>query len=182
MQNFADLLDQYNNEKIPKNVFNAALAKYSTNDLNAFLTSLTEKNDRYANMFNNVCDKISTHLVNEFPENRNFNIYGSVIRDIVAKKPREPISIFIENVYDNDKYRQSIIKGDENFFKKSNHEQLTKDTESLNAMFQFKECWDMMTTESHAFIKKMMKMLIDICDKYVDTACNANIIKNAIRA
>ena len=60
-----------------------------------------------------------SHLASEFPKNRDINICHDVISDVAKKKPSEPISIFLVNIYANDEYRIPILESDENFFKNS---------------------------------------------------------------
>jgi len=123
---------------------------------------------KYANLFNHACGNLSKFLIKEFPNNSDFYIYNDIMQNIAKNKPEEPISIFLENVYFVDEYRNSIINGDETFFKKDSLKNLTGDDKSkITAMFQFKTCWDQLGTDAHNYIKKSMNMLIKICDNYV---------------
>jgi hypothetical protein len=128
-------------------------------------------------MFNDVCVRIGSHLTSEFPNNLNINICHKAIIDIIEKKITEPISIFIINIYANDKYRTAILKSDEAFFKNNNHEKFTgNDKESIDAILNFRDCWDSMNSDSHEFIKEAMKILINLCEMYIDAKDDLNKI------
>ncbi len=153
--------------------------KINKNDVAQHIKKLDTKCEKCVNMFNSVCDKIGKHLTSDFPNNRELYVYNDVVTNITKKKPEEPISIFLVNVYDNDDYREAIKNGDEQFFNNGTHENLTKnDEDNLKAMFQFKSCWKDMSDSSKMFIKEAMKTLINICDTYLIAKCDSNKLKS----
>jgi hypothetical protein len=139
---------------------------------------IKQQMDNYVEMFNSVCKQVSSHLSNKFPNNRNIHIYGDVVNDVMKKKPKEPISIFIDKVYSNDKYRDSILEGNESFFRNSDHKDLTQHDESgTEVLFQFQSCWDDLNKESRHFIKEAMKTLVNLCDVYIEQLDDLNKLK-----
>jgi hypothetical protein len=83
----------------------------------AFEKELTQEINGYVEMFNSVCKQIGSHLLSKFPKNRNIHIYNDVVQDVIKKKPAEPISIFVVNVWANDDYKDSILASNEKFFR-----------------------------------------------------------------
>lgn len=160
------------------------MSKEKTRDKKTLLkekNELEEKIKDYIGMFNNICDRIGSHLVSEFPKNRDINICHDVISDVVKKKPSEPISIFLVNIYANDEYRIPILESDEKFFKNSNHEEFVgNDKDSLDAMLNFRKCWDDMNSDSHEFIKEAMKTLVDLCEIYIEAKDDLNKTKKSL--
>jgi hypothetical protein len=139
---------------------------------------IIEQIDNYVEMFNSVCKQVSGHLLNKFPNNRNIHIYGDIVNDVMKKKPKEPISIFVRDIYSNDKYRDSILERNETFFRHNDHKDLTtKDESGSEVLFQFQSCWDDLNKESRNFIKEAMKTLINLCDVYIEQFDELNKLK-----
>lgn len=134
--------------------------------------------NNYVEMFNAVCKQVAGHLLGKFPNNRNIHIYNDVITDIMKKKPQEPISVFVLNIYANDKYKDSILAGDDNFFRNNDHKDLTsKDESGAEVLFQFQSCWDELNKDSRHFIKEAMKTLVNLCDVYIEQKDELNKLK-----
>jgi hypothetical protein len=163
-------IENYNKKLIDKD----ELKKYSL--------KLKESYENCINMFNSLSTNIGKHLLNDFPMNQNLYIYHNIVNNIIKKKPVEPISIFVVNVYSNDSYKESILNGDENFFRENRHENLTdNDEDRLKALFQFKSCWDQMNDYSKKFIKEAMKTLLNICEIYIEKKDDYNKIKKILK-
>ncbi|ATZ80460.1 hypothetical protein BMW23_0406 [Bodo saltans virus] len=124
-------------------------------------------------MFNLLAKQIGEHILSEFPKNEEFYMYNQLITDIIKKNVNEPISVFLEYIYQNEEYRNSILESDENFFRANQHENLTSsDKDKIRAMFQFKSCWDKMNKESQDYIKQAMIQLVKVCERYLSLRCN----------
>jgi hypothetical protein len=143
------------------------------------ISNLTEEINKFVNMFNSVCKQMGIHMLGKFPKERNICIYNDIISNIVKKKPEEPISIFLMKVWANDKYKNSIITSDEEFFTNGNHSDLTQgDQDNVNMLFQFREYWEKLGQDSKIYIKKAMITLVNICDAYVESNDELNKLKN----
>jgi hypothetical protein len=139
---------------------------------------LTQEINGYVEMFNSVCKQIGSHLLSKFPKNRNIHIYNDVVQDVIKKKPAEPISIFVVNVWANDDYKDSILASNEKFFMENEHEELTgSDKSNSDILSQVKSCWGEMNDESKYFIKEAFKTLVNLCDVYVEKKDDLNAMK-----
>ena len=119
-------------------------------------------------MFNTLIDNIGTLLASDFPNDQTVCTYSSIVSNIIKTKPLEPISLFIVNVYKNDKYREYIIQGNDKFFLNSDHKDVTNNDESMvQKMFQFKTCWTKLSYDNKDYIKNVMKTLIQITTQYI---------------
>jgi hypothetical protein len=143
---------------------------------------LTQEINEYVEMFNSVCKQIGSHLLSKFPKNRNIHIYNDVVQDIIKKKPSEPISIFVVNIWANDEYKDSILESNEQFFMENDHEELTGTNKSnSDILSQVKSCWGQMNDESKYFIKEAFKTLINLCEMYVEKKDDLNKLKKKAR-
>jgi hypothetical protein len=141
-------------------------------------SELVEEINNYVNMFNTICKQVGSHLLGKFPKDRNMHIYNDVITDIIKKKPSEPISIFIMQIWAKDTYKNSILESNEVFFTNGDHNELTNgDEESVAALFQFKSCWGELNDDSKLFIKEAMKTLVNICDAYIENKDELNKLR-----
>jgi hypothetical protein len=139
---------------------------------------LTQEINGYVEMFNSVCKQIGSHLLSKFPKNKNIHIYNDVVQDIIKKKPSEPISIFVVNIWANDDYKDSILESNEKFFMENKHEELTgSDKSNSDILSQVKSCWGDMDDESKYFIKEAFKTLVNLCEVYVEKKDDLNIMK-----
>lgn len=137
-----------------------------------------EQVNNCVDIFNTICQKIGEHLTSEFPGNRDLNIYNDVVNNVIKKNPTEAISIFLVNIYSDDKYRESILDGDEKFFIKNNHNALAKnDKDAVQAIFNFQSCWGKMNVESKTLVKDSMKALVNICETYLEAKDELNKLK-----
>lgn len=156
------------------------MAKTSDKNINLKKQELENEINEYVEMFNSICLQIGDLLTSEFPRNKNINICNDVVSNLIKKKPKETISVFLMKVYIDDKYRIAIENGDESFFKKSDHNHFTgNDQDQMNAILNFRECWDELSQQSQKQIKDGMKTLVNICELYVDLNDDLNKIKQS---
>ena len=157
--------------------YNSNIIIYS----NIIMEELTAEINNCVNMFNSICKGICSHLLSKFPKNKNIIIYHNVVCDIIVKKPKEVISVFLVNAYSNDAYRESILASNEKFFEQSNLEDITgSDKDNVDVLSQIKACWSQLNKDSKHFIKESMKTLIKICDLYVNKKDDLNnLLKKA---
>jgi hypothetical protein len=137
------------------------------------IQKLDKNSKKCVEIFNILAKQIGEHILSEFPTNEDFYMYNQVMADIVKRNVNEPISVFLEYIYQNEQYRTSILVSDENFFRANQHENLTSsDHDKIRAMFQFKSCWDKMNKESQEYIKGSMIQLVKVCERYLSLKCN----------
>ena len=129
---------------------------------------MCELKNNCVNKFNSICIGIGKHLLSDFPENKDLNMYNRALSDIVKINPLRIIKTFKTNIYENKKYKESILTSDEHFFASNNLKDLTEDDkDNLDMMFQFKSCWSKMSDASKTFVKMSMKQLIKMCEHYI---------------
>jgi len=128
-------------------------------------------------MFNTLITDIGTLLANDFPNDHTICTYSSLVSNIITTKPLEPISMFIMNVYQNDKYREYIMHGNDKFFVNNDHNDVTNNDEKMiQTMFQFKTCWKQLSNDNKDYIKNIMKTLVQISTQYIIEKDNGNTI------
>jgi hypothetical protein len=131
-------------------------------------SELSKEINEYVEMFNSVCKQIGSHLLSQVPKNRDIHIYNEAVCNLIKDKPNEAISLFVTKVYADDKYRKSILKGDENFFMKHDHDELAgNDPDGSDIITQVKNCWSQLNGESKQFIKEAFKTMINVCEIYI---------------
>lgn len=141
---------------------------------------LNHKIQSYIKQFNNICDIIGKDLSKQFP-NSEISIYNNVVRGIIQKVPSEPISVFIQKIYANDTYRESILNEDESFFQNNNHEHLTNlKSSNVQLISVLKSHWKEMNDKSKVEIKSALKTLVHICEKYIDAKDDLYQLKKKI--
>lgn len=138
-------------------------------------SELTKEINEYIEMFNSICKQIGSHLLSHISKNKdtnvykNIHIYNEVVCNIIKEKPNEAISLFVMKAYADDKYRESILSGDENFFMKNDHDKLAGgDPDGSDIITQVKNCWSQLNSESKHFVKEAFKTMINVCEIYIE--------------
>jgi esterase/lipase len=148
------------------------------------LNHTNERLKTFIGMFNSLITEISKLLSREFPNDQTLYTYSNVIPEITSTKPMELISIFILNVYGNDKYRKYIIDGDDKFFLLDDYKHITgSDKNNIQMMFQFKNYWKKLDENNRNFIKTAMKTMVDLSAQYIEKKDDGNkiaVILNSI--
>ena len=87
------------------------------------------------------------------------------LENIIETAYEEPIAFFILNVYKNDKYRENILKQNDNFFINEHFGAETNETGMQ--IFEFKSLWKQIDDETKDYIKKSMVALVKISQRYI---------------
>jgi hypothetical protein len=128
-------------------------------------------------MFNTLITDIGSLLSNDFPNDSTICTYASLVSNVISTKPLEPISLFLVNVYQNAKYREYIMQGNDKFFINNDHSDVTNNDEKMiQTMFQFKTCWKRLSIDNKDYIKNIMKTLVQISTQYIIEKDNGNTI------
>lgn len=88
-----------------------------------------------------------------------------ILENIIETAYEEPIAFFILNVYKNDKYRENILKQNDNFF--INEHFGAETNETVMQIFEFKSLWKQIDDETKDYIKKSMVALVKISQRYI---------------
>lgn len=139
---------------------------------------LQEEINEYVEAFNSLCEQIGAHLLTQLSNSKDIRIYNEVVCDLIKKKPNEPISVFIMNIYANDKYRMSILNSDEDFFMKHDHDELAgDDPEGAGIISQVKNNWSKLNKNSRSYIKEAFITIIELCKIYIERKDDLNGLK-----
>jgi hypothetical protein len=149
----------------------------SQNKNNNKMNELKEKKNDLIESFNKIALNMVTHLGNEFKD----SIFGkskTIIKNFFKFKPNETIIFFLESVYSYDDFRKKIKEGDERFFMEQSYE------DAMNAgyekrIFEFKDIWLRMNTQTKKIVKESMAMLIEHCELYLDIVSEINKLKKS---
>lgn len=130
---------------------------------------MSEQHTNLVNKFNTAIKTLVDHIVEHYGDT-SAKTAQCIINNIIAFKPNEPISFFILKIYSNDEYRHNILIQNDSFFIDNKMETLTEgDSNKMAKLFEFKELWKVCNEETKLFIKKVMLVLVKICQKYILT-------------
>jgi hypothetical protein len=117
------------------------------------------------NKFNLVIIGMIEHITN-YHSDTKIKLLSGIVKKLILKKPSEPISYFLLHIYRNDEYRTHILNGNDVFFMNYDVKNVGK-SNMINHIFEFKNIWGKLEDESKTYIKKAMKALVLIGQKYV---------------
>jgi hypothetical protein len=122
-----------------------------------------------ADKFNTVVMGIVRHLSEYYNEVAGLGGMDLILSAIIHDAPEEPIAYFIMNVYKNDEYRTNILKQNDVFFVNHHYDEHLKDCDKdqIARLFEFKELWKQIDTDTKKYIKKAMLALVKISQKYI---------------
>lgn len=141
--------------------------------------SLISTDKRCDEIFNDTCLKVSSTLLSEITRDSNLEIYNGIVKKTMESKPDEIISIFIVHIYSDKKYRDAILRSDEDFFKNGNHENFTSsDNDRIKAMFDIKDYWKQLSKGAKNTIKSLFIKMIQICTMKIGCKCKLNWLRS----
>jgi hypothetical protein len=105
------------------------------------------------------------HITN-YHNDTKVKLLGGIAEKIILKKPEEPIACFLLNIYRNDEYRKHILNENDTFFMNYDINSIGN-TGMIKYIFEFKSIWDKIDDDTRTYIKKAMKALVLISQKYV---------------
>ena len=116
------------------------------------------------------------NYISEYYETSHFAEIKEVAESFSSQKPEEPIAYFLYHIYRNDDYRINILKENDDFFmgkfKELDDNFSSDDNNIISAkymvkLFEFKELWAEMDMMSKLYVKRSMKALVQISQKYI---------------
>ncbi len=116
-------------------------------------------------MFNALLKDFSELLLKQFPD------------ELLIKSCHEFMKELVFNIYKNKVYRENIIKENDEFFK--NPKNINNMDDKL--FFQFTNYWDKLNKEKQAYIKSVLKTMIEISEQYIIKCDDGNIIIEKIQ-
>jgi hypothetical protein len=105
------------------------------------------------------------HITN-YHNDTKVKLLGGIAEQIILKKPEEPIACFLLHIYRNDEYRIHILNENDNFFMNYDINSIGN-TGMLKYIFEFKSIWGKIDDDTKTYIKKAMKALVLVSQKYV---------------
>jgi len=136
---------------------------------------LQEKKNDLIESFNKVAQNMINHLGDKFPD----SIFGKnnlLIKNFFKFKPKETIILFLENVYESDVYRKEISSKNDRFFMEHTYDGAINAGYEMR-IFEFKDLWMRMTSQTKTIVKDSMAMLVDHTTLYLDIVSQINKYK-----
>ena len=136
---------------------------------------LQEKKNDLVESFNKVALNMINHLGDKFPD----SIFGKnnlLIKNFFKFKPKETIILFLENVYESDIYRKEIVSKNDRFFMEHTYDGAINAGYEMR-IFEFKDLWMRMTSQTKTIVKDSMAMLVDHTTLYLDIISQINKCK-----
>lgn len=102
----------------------------------------------------------------EYHDDAKIKLLSIIVEKIISNKPEEPISCFLLHIYRNDEYRINILNENDNFFMNQDISEI-KNSSMIKQAFEFKDLWTKIDDDTKTYIKRSMKALVLISQKYV---------------
>jgi len=147
--------------------------------VDAQITNLKDKKNDLVESFNKISLNMITHLGGEFKDSI-FNKNKVLIKNFFKFKPAETIIMFLDMVYSYDDYRKKIKDGNEKFFMEQTYHD-AKNAGYESRIFEFKDLWMRMNSQTKQIVKESMAMLIDHCELYLDIVSQINKLKKDLK-
>lgn len=142
---------------------------------NTQINTLKNKKNDLIESFNKILLNMIKHLGGEFKDSI-FNKNKTLINNFFKFKPGEIIILFLDKVYSYDEYRKKIKNGDERFFMEQTYDD-AKNAGYETRIFEFKDIWLRMNSNTKQIVKESMAMLICQCELYLDIVSQINKLK-----
>ena len=143
--------------------------------INTQIENLKNKKNDLIESFNKILLNMIKHLGNEFKDSI-FNKNKTLINNFFKFKPGEIIVLFLKKIYSYDEYRKKIKDGDERFFMEQTYDD-AKNAGYETRIFEFKDIWLRMNSNTKQIVKESMAMLICQCELYLDIVSQINKLK-----
>lgn len=156
-------------------------ASQVTNKLN--MSTVANIKTALRDNFNTIIMNMTNYIHDHYSDNNPSIVFvKSMLNVVINRRPNKPISYFLIHVYKNDKYRKNILaENDKYFVRKLNKcgsdrsDESSRSSESyeydttniFDTLFAFNNLWSIMDDDSKNFIKRAMKCLILISNKYI---------------
>lgn len=104
--------------------------------------------------------------ITTYEKDRKIKLMSGIAKKMILKNPKEPIAYFLLHIYKNDEYRQNILDENDKFFMNYNTDN-TDNNSMIDNIFKFQSIWVKIDDNTKAYIKKAMKTLVLISQKYI---------------
>lgn len=159
---------------LSKNTPKKEISKFD-DECKKYLTDVNKRMKLCIDSFNNISLEISDIMLTVLPNDKDTKRANMLLTELIKLKPMEPISVFIDKVYSNDEYRNSIKTKNDSFFLEKDHKKLTNnDKQQTTRLFKFKEFWMDLDSDVKDTIKNMMLVLVNLTAKYIEEMDNGN--------
>jgi len=165
-----EYLVQTSREMLAKKIVSKEEYLKLENNVNEKLNNVNKNMSMCINAFNDLIKTSGSHIEKNFPNDEIFKKYHQLMIEIIddVNTKIEPISLFIIYIVSNREYVESIENGDDSFFIKNSHNNVTNgDENKIAAMFQFKSLWGKFGNDTKEFIKKSTQLLLRLAEKYI---------------
>jgi hypothetical protein len=136
---------------------------------------LQERKNDLIESFNKVALNMINHLGEKFPDSI-FGKNNTLIKNFFKFKPKETMILFLENVYESDIYRKEISSKNDKFFMEHTYDGAINAGYEMR-IFEFKDLWMRMTSQTKTIVKDSMAMLVDHTTLYLDIVSQMNKVK-----
>ena len=127
--------------------------------------SSQKKLNKLENKFNLIIFGMIKHMSN-YHNDTKVKLISSIAEKIILNKPEEPIACFLLHIYKNDEYRINILNENDSFFMNYDINGI-ENANMIKHIFEFKSVWKNIDNETKTYIKRAMKALVLISQKYV---------------
>jgi hypothetical protein len=138
-----------------------------------YLVETNKKLKLCIDAFNDLTLEISSIMRQQFPKDKDTIMGNEFLTELIEMNFAEPIGLFINKVYIVDEYRKSIKAGNDDFF--------LENKDKMNNMFRFKAYWKQIHLDTQMELKNMMKVLIDLTEKYIEIKDDGNKVAEVMK-
>ena len=96
----------------------------------------------------------------------------SLFIDLINACDEDPIAYFVQYIFKNDKYRNSILRDDDFFFVRTGEDEI--DDTYIGKLFDFRSIWTLIDDNTKNYMRKCMKAYVKLSIKYIDIITNTN--------
>ena len=123
---------------------------------------------KYINAFNTIIKDMSTCAERYYEDNREYNLYKTMLDGYIAMFPDGLISHFILHVYRNDTYRNSLANDkEEMFFLRDDCTNAIGNDMIIDKIFILRTMWQKLDEAMKLYVRRCMQTMVKICGKYI---------------
>lgn len=124
-----------------------------------------KKLKKLENKFNLIILGMIKHITN-YHNDIKIKLLSGIAEKIILNRPEEPIACFLLHIYRNDDYRKHILNENDVFFMNYDINSIGNSS-MIKHIFEFKSIWGKIDDETKTYIKRAMKGLVLISQKYI---------------
>ena len=135
--------------------------------------------ENLADTFNTVLINISLMLKKEYKNDIKITLYYTYVENLIQKKKKEAISLFLIHIYKNDEFRQNILEKNDDFFLDDSAKYdkiINGDKIKIAKLFEFKNIWVDMNEKLKEYIRNSCITMINISELYIKEKADLHLI------